>query len=294
MQLFTRESAAPSGDDAAAAFGHPPNDPAEFRLDDGDCMASLRRTIEFEIIPRLMLAHGVPVNDDTAPEAAACDPGEEANRVADLLLRQDVDAARAHVQALRHAGMPIEQIYLQLLAPAARRLGALWEADLCDFTQVTVGLWRLQQIVHEHGTAFQREGAAAPNGRRALLMPAPGSQHTFGLLLVGEFFRRAGWEVSGDPTISLQLASRWIAEESFDLIGMSIGSESHAEAVASAILLLRRVSKNRDVVVTVGGPLVNLDPGIVQRVGADATAPDAAAAVALAERLVARHPTPDR
>ncbi|MFY9514080.1 MAG: cobalamin-dependent protein [Rubrivivax sp.] len=292
MQVFTRGSAAAAGGDAAALEGW---DAARVALGSAglahaadDCVASLLRTIEAEIIPRLMLAHRQPVNDDAGPRhCAEPSAAEQVAELTEIVLRRDAVQARSYVQARRHAGMTVEAVFLELLAPVAQRLGAMWEADLCDFTQVTVGLWRLQQIVHEHGAAFQREPALrAGAARRALLVPAPGSQHTFGLLMVGEFFRRAGWQVVGDATFDIARAGASVATDWFDVIGVSVGSECQVDAVASAILALRRASLNPAVAVMVGGPVMVLRPDFVAHVGADATACDAAAAVVEAERLV--------
>jgi methanogenic corrinoid protein MtbC1 len=288
VQLNTRGLA--SSTDAAqdvAAFEGRHCEAAATRSFD-DCAASLLRTIESEIIPRLMLAHRQPVND---PVAAPIPEPSDAEQVAELtaiVLGREPQAAPAYVQARLAAGMSVQALYLGLLASVARRLGELWEADLCDFTQVTVGLWRLQQLVHEHSPAFQRERPRRAPGRQAMLVAAPGSQHTFGLMMVAEFFRHAGWQVWGDPTTTIDGAVAEVAIARFDVIGLSIGSECHVDAVASAILRLRQASSNPEVAVLVGGPVVALRSDFVRQVGADATAPDAATAIALAEELVAR------
>ena len=84
-------------------------------------------------------------------------------------------SAMASVPRRGHArrGASVETLYLDLLAPTARHLGDLWDADVCDFTEVTVGLGRLQQVLHELSPAFQSEIAqprarpARPAGARA-------------------------------------------------------------------------------------------------------------------------------
>ena len=53
--------------------------------------------------------------------------------------------------------MPLELLFLRLLAPAARRLGELWEGDLCTFTDVTIGLSHLQQVLRELSPVFEEE-----------------------------------------------------------------------------------------------------------------------------------------
>jgi methanogenic corrinoid protein MtbC1 len=248
---------------------------------------SLRRTIEAEIIPRLMRAHTLPSNDALAAAytPAQVEEGDVAH-LTEMVLRPDAAAGQAYVSARCAAGLPIETLYLQLLAPVARRLGEMWEADLCDFTQVTVGLWRLQQIVFDHSFEFQRDRRSRMQVRRVMLTPAPGSQHTFGMVMVGEFFRRAGWDARGDPSADVREVSARLADEWFDVVGLSMGSECHEAAVASAILGFRRSSLNPAIVIMVGGSVVDSTSDFVRRVGADGTAPDAAAAVIEAEKLV--------
>jgi methanogenic corrinoid protein MtbC1 len=251
----------------------------------------LQRTIELEIIPRLMLAHR---GDSRAPEVAEAPQGVHGVAGADveaftlLVLRDDQDACSEFVGALSERGVPVEQILLGLLAPAARRLGRLWEADRCDFAQVTLSLWRLQTLVMD----LSPEVGSAPLGvpeqpRRALLAAAPGSQHTLGLLMVAEFFRRAGWEVWSDPCASEGDLAALVRSEWFDLVGLSIGSDGHVSPLRSVILALRRASRNPDVGVMVGGAIFADRPGLVDEVGADFTAADAQDAIERAEAFVA-------
>ena len=173
------------------------------------------------------------------------------------------------------AGLPIETLYLDLLAPTARHLGDLWEADVCDFTQVTIGLGRLQQVLHELSHAFQSEMAAAASlGRRVLLIPVPGEQHSFGLFMVAEFFRRAGWDVCGTEVDTRQDLVRTMRDQSFAVVGLSASCGTRLDALAASIRAARRASRNRGVGVMVGGPLFVGHPELVAHVGADATALD--------------------
>lgn len=251
-------------------------------------MSWLLRTIEAEIIPRLMLAHQTgpfPIAlDDARPPVLGHD---DVVAFATLVLAQQASAAIGQVESLRAQGVALEALYLDLLAPAARYLGELWEADLCDFTQVTLGLWRLQQVMHELSPAFQNEATYAVQRRRVLLAPAPGSQHTLGLFMVAEFFRRAGWDVSAESASSAAELVAAVGAEWFDVIGLSMGSELHVGSVAAAIEALRKASRNPAVGVMVGGAVFLAEPGLVAVVGADATALDAPQAVAQAESLVA-------
>ncbi len=262
--------------------------------DHRDHLAWLVQTIETEIIPRLMLAHQGGRAHPAAANSALRVPGEDqVDELTQRVLGADALAGAVYVDALRADGMPLDAIYLLLLAPTARRLGTMWESDLCDFTQVTVGLWRLQQVVYELGPLFQSGGdARADETPRALLIAAPGSQHTMGILIVSEFFRRAGWDVAGDPCANAgDLADR-VGAEWFDIAGLSIGTEVHLGGVGLAIGALRRASLNPDIGVLVGGPILAQFPDLAARVGADDCAGDAPQAVARAEAFLksrARH-----
>lgn len=265
-------------------FGGPPIGPPVFAAP--DWLGDLAQTIEAEIIPRLMLAHG-GVSD--APQAAAGTAGISAREIhdfANLVLAQDAGVVRRCVHAIRARGVGPKALCLDLLAPAARRLGELWEADLCDFTQVTLGLWRIQQVLHDVSPSFRSDLHSGESGRRVLLATLPGEQHTFGLSMVADFFRQRRWDVRLDTQGPRGEALRLLRAECFDLVGVSLGSETRVDELAEWIVAARRVSLQRDIVVMVGGPIFVSRPEWVPLVGADATAHDASAAVDMAESLL--------
>lgn len=249
----------------------------------------LHRTIETEIVPRLMLAHrsgtiAAPPVDPADCGLVAC---EDIEAFSELLVRDDVEACEAFVAALRERGVALEDLYLGLLAPAARRLGALWCSDHCDFGAVTLGLWRLQSLVFDLSPQLPLTGYDRPGRpRRVLLAAPPGSQHTFGLLMVAEFFRRAGWDVWSDPSASQADLVSVVRADWFDLIGVSIGHDGHLPLARSVILALRRASRNPTVGVLVGGPIAADRPELAKEAGADLVVTDARRAVDLAEALL--------
>jgi hypothetical protein len=170
---------------------------AEQRID-----KKLESIIDGEIIPRLMLMHRESEQAaDGAPKAVADEElAAHVAEFANLVLKFDVNVLAAYINVLRQRGVDTESLLLKLFAPAARKLGEMWEADAIDFVDVTVGTSRLQQLLHQFSLPAQTD-ATGP-ARRVLLLPTPSEQHTFGLLMVGDFFRRYGWEVSGGTPIS--------------------------------------------------------------------------------------------
>lgn len=254
-----------------------------------DVQPWLQRTIETQIVPRLMLVHTAQAADAAALSGLRADAPTtgDVEAFTDLLLTDDADALDGYVVEMRGRGVDIAQVCLDLISPAARRLGALWESDVCDFAQVTLGLWRLQNLVFDLSPELPSSWHERPAGpRRALLAGVPGTQHTLGLLMVVEFFRRAGWDVWSDPSASQTELHDAVRHEWFDVIGLSIASDVHVETLTSVILALRQASRNPSAGVMVGGPVLLIRPELVSAVGADFTASDARHAVEQAESFV--------
>lgn len=204
------------------------------------------------------------------------------------MLSLDGDEAVDAVLLMRARGVPIERICFDLLGPTARYLGDLWTDDLCTFTDMTVGVGRLQRVLRELSPALDHGVDHAARGRRVLLAPCPGEQHTFGLVMVSEFFRLAGWDVTGAGWGGAEAAATVVASAWFDVVGFSLGAEVHIETLTREITAVRRAACNRRIAVIVGGPLFAERPNLVHQVGADAVATDGRAAPGLCENLVAR------
>lgn len=250
-------------------------------------VAHLARTLEREVIPRLAASHRAvhpeASNDARVPRV---EPMEIEAFTAQVVAGDEARLA-ATVAALRARGASLETVFMSLLAPTARYFGELWTDDRCDFATVTVGLGRLQRLMRELSPAFGTEVAHPPCGRRALLVRAPGEQHSFGLSMVAEFFRRAGWEVvAGGADADVDPISA-VHREWFDVAGFSVGGEARLGWLPGCIAAVRQASRNRSVRVLVGGPVLSVRPDLASQVGADAGAPDGSAAPSLAESLLA-------
>ena len=254
-------------------------------------LSRIVRTIEADIIPRLVRAHRpspstrAVVRD--APVVRMPQPSAEDVQafVAVMLYGPDTDW-QALSARLVGRGVSIENIFLGLLGPAARELGARWDQDLVAFTDVTVAVGRIQRIMRSLSPAFGSDVEHPADGRRVLLLPAPGEQHTLGLSMVAAFFRRARWDVVGDDAASSADAAALVRGEWFDVLGISAGSDARLDWLKSGIAEVRKASRNRAIGILVGGPSFSLNPELAALVGADATAVDGRQAPIMAEQLM--------
>lgn len=256
--------------------------PHRFKDRDRVRQRSLAEAIESEVIPRLMLAHRVSKSTEYQPTIRDLNPHVTAADVAEfsrLVLEHDSAVAQQFTQVLRARGVSAEALYLELLAPTARLLGEMWKADLCDFTDVTIGLSRLQQLLHEISPQFDSEAVEKRTDSRILLVPVPGEQHTLGIMLVEEFFRREGWDCCSAMLKTDQDLIRRVKTERFDVVGLSVSCVVWLERLAALIQAVKAASLNRNVLIMVGGPVFLDRPDFAQLVGADATAVDGRQAV---------------
>lgn len=255
-------------------------------------LKQLLRTIEGEIIPRLMLTQQSSIaqpSDVAGPAnvnvASALFDTKQVEEFSRLVLQYDQVIALSYIEALRAKGASLESIYLDLLAPSARRLGEYWEEDICDFTEVTIGLCCLHQVLHQLSPGFHNQIDRQGRVRRILLVPVQGEQHIFGLLMVSEFFRRAGWDVWSNPSASSNSLIDIVRSEEFDMIGFSASSDKQIDLMSATIRSIRRKSCRQTISVLVGGRVFNEHPDLAAMVGADLTASDGRQAVLQAENL---------
>ena len=235
---------------------------------------------------RLLLPPSLPLPPPAAAVAVAADePVGDVDEFTRLALTSGVRAMAAYVESLRQEGATLGALFLDLLTPTAHRLGELWLSDRADFADVTIGLSRLQQVLRMFADEFAQESAVAENDRRVLLTALPGDQHTFGVLMVAEFFRRANWSVDCAPASSIDGILRCVAREPFDVIGLSVANETLLDGLPSAIRSIRHRARNPRMRVLVGGVAFVGHPERVSWAGADATAADAPRALALVEEL---------
>lgn len=270
------------------------NGSADSLTDDGvdlvdlgrNMLVKLGRTIENDVIPRLMLAlSSTPRQELSAARQHAATVNGKVDEFVHLLLHHDTPVAAKYVATLRAEGFPLATLYLDLLAPAARRLGELWDSDECSFVDVTIGVCRMHQVILEFSRCFDPISESTDKSRNALILPAPGEQHTFGIFVVMEFLRRSGWDCfSGTPATARDFRSL-VDAQSYGVIGISLFTEKSIDDVRVQIRHIRQHSRNRDAVVLVGGYIIQQDPSLVRRIGADATASDGRQAVQTIDHL---------
>ena len=260
---------------------------ADTILAGSDAEPRLRGVVETEIIPRLVNAHTKPRESNAAGQMIR---PADIEAFARALLERSPEPAQRLLEAHRERGVPLEAIYLQLFVGTAHLLGEWWESDESSFSQVTLSMTRIHGMLNQLSPAFHAGANSSQlerSGERRILMTTmPGQQHTLGLSMLAEFFRRDGWVVLAIPAPEPGLIQASLSTNWFDLLALSASTDAEIEDLGSTILAARKTSRNPRLSIMVGGPLLGRQPHLGKSLGADGVSNDAADALALAQQLL--------
>ena len=253
--------------------------------DEGDWKGRLSEAIVAKVIPSLYAAHfdQRPGNQNKRP-SFELRRRAEADRFLGLVLSNGAEAQWQHLLGLRAAGMDLETILMEVMAPAVRELGEMWLTDRMSFVEVTTKSARLQHMIRSLGRS---DSYALTDGRASILLAAaPGEQHTFGLFVMAEFFLAAGWSVSLEANASLDMLCDLANNNRYDAIGMSVGSERLLPMVGDQVATLRQAAQSHNSRIFLGGWAFTIEGQSLDDYGADLIAIDGRSAVERAESLL--------
>ena len=261
--------------------------PLEKACTEAEYLESLVKTIEGKILPHIIEQHLESSIPQDLQEKAIIDE-KRILELTNLVLQEDARTSVNYVKAIHTSGTSLEDIYLLLLTPVARKLGKMWEEDESSFTDVTIALWRIKQLMYDLSPLFQQYANENKKGSSIMLVPLPGSQHNLGLFMVSEFFARAGWRIWGELAATEDEIIRMAANEWFDIVGLSASVREQFLQLKELIKMIKAKSKNPQVGIIIGSPVFNQFPDQVDDLGADMVGIDAADALEKATFYVER------
>lgn len=215
-------------------------------------------------------------------EEATLPAGSVDRFVAAVRLKDELPS-RTLIARLLEQGYAPSTLLMELITPAAREFGRMWEEDTCDFFEVTLASGRLQTLIHELRDELNRRGA--PSGRTALLCGLPGEDHTLGLSILAEFFTLHGWSVTVGPPFLDADPAELASQAWYDVIGFSVARDEALIPLKHFVSRTRKRSLNSSATIIVGGRAIDADPATVELVGADAGGVAAVEAVRSATSL---------
>jgi MerR family transcriptional regulator, light-induced transcriptional regulator len=182
-------------------------------------------------------------------------------------------------------GEPTRLLYLQVFQPALREIGRLWQLKKISVAQEHFCSAATQIVMSQ---LLLRVPAAERCGRGVVIACVSGDLHDLGARMVADFFEMAGWDTyfCGANTPHAAVVQS-VVERAADVLAVSATMGYHLHAVQELIELVRAEPRCARLRVMVGGHPFTVDPALWRTVGADGTAADADAAVALAGQWLA-------
>lgn len=191
--------------------------------------------------------------DECAHETPApADPEryrDERQRYLDCLLRADSKGAMTLVVQFLNDGIPLDDIYVAIVAQAMRTVGSMWhrheisvDAEHCCTSITQMALAQLYPVVFEQ----EREG-------RTVVVACVGSElHELGARMVADLFEYHGWDsVYLGAAVPVAATESAIREHRPDLAVLSVTMPQHLPLCKEAVEHLRRSCP--DVRIAVGG-----------------------------------------
>lgn len=206
-----------------------------------------------------------------------------AERLEARLVAGDTRGSWGVVEAALAAGSDLDEIYLDVIAPALTSIGARWEQGELDVAVEHRASGIAMRLLGRLGPRFGRRGRT----RGTVVLGAPvGERHNLPLAMLSDLVRGAGWEVFDlgadlppDSFVRVALGvSRLVA------VGVSVTTEAALGAAADTVAVLREALGDR-VPILLGGRAVR-DDAHAASLGADGFAPDGRSMILLLDRLV--------
>lgn len=255
---------AKNGDGARAAVaGREPRRRKAYSLNDTDFAAFASALLE---VPQLDRSFG------RAPSAMSPDV------VGDWAANSSEDdgfaAARRMLIGYLDRGLTPEGVVRTLFPGVARQLGEWWEADTTSLVDVSIAMCRLHGLLRDDTWRDVKSVLPSPASHSVLLGTFAMDQHTFGLSLLADAFRRAGWRVTFAGGTSAKALHDLLSARQFDALALSASTDISVVAARTMIARCRRASRGKLCVVA-GGAALNALRASPRRLGVDLFLQDA-------------------
>jgi methanogenic corrinoid protein MtbC1 len=163
------------------------------------------------------------------------------------LLAGDATHARHVVDAAVRTGVPIADVYLEVLAPAMQEVGERWSAGELSVAYEHYATAITQGVLGVLGPQMR---VAPTSGRLAVVACTPGERHALGAQMVADFLEGNGWEVLHlGPSLPTADLVALVESEQPDAVVLSTSTVDRLAGAEAALTGLRETDDPPYVVV---------------------------------------------
>lgn len=210
--------------------------------------------------------------------------GALARQYLEALLRGERHRASQLILQTIDEGVSVKDIYLHVFQRSQYEIGRLWQLNQVSVAEEHYVTAATQLIMSQ---LYPRIFSNDKNGLRLVAACIGGELHEIGIRMVADFFEMEGWDTyylgANTPPESIV---ETVETRQADVLAISATMTFHVGAVANLIEQVRDTEAGRQAKILVGGYPFNVSSVLWERLGADASAPNAQEAIVVADRLV--------
>lgn len=225
----------------------------------GECDASGVSSLARSVLARL--SHRVAGMD----RGPAPDEVDALARSAAAVSPDEFQALRDELRRRRVSESDLADLYFPAVA---RKLGQGWADDTLGFAEVSIGLARLQAVLHDVARDWFSNNTARPDSATTLLLLPEAEQHSFGALVLMGRLRRRGVSVQLMTGARPDLVQGLLRRRSFDCVMISLACEERVEPASKLVAAVRRTVEE-PVQIVVGGAVMERIADLKGLTGAD-------------------------
>ncbi len=200
------------------------------------------------------------------------------DRFLDALVRGDRRAADGIVDHVLDRGDGLRGLYLDVVQPAMREIGRLWQEN-----ELTVAEEHLATAITQSsmGRAFERVYRWHESRNPSLIAACVDAErHQVGLRMLCDLLELDGWDTAYlGASVPIESLVAMVEKRRPQVVALSVTIAPNLPRLRAAIDAIRRSPVTTQPLIMVGGRALAGDPELASRLGADITATDAAEAV---------------
>ena len=207
-----------------------------------------------------------------------------ADQYLELLLNKERTKAEKVILSNVNGSNSIKEIYLNVFQPVLWEVGNLWEQKKISVAMEHYCTAVTQFIMSKF---YERIFSTEKNGRNLTATSVSGELHEVGIRMVSDFFELEGWNTYflGANTTNDNII-KTIKETNSEILAISSTIDFNIPKVINLIKVVREEIPNKELKIIVGGKPFNMDKNLWKTMNADGYAPNAQAAIALANTLL--------
>jgi len=215
------------------------------------------------------------------------DSTEYSNQLLERMKAADRKGAAVLLEKIIDEGYQYKRIITDILDPALVKIGVLWGMQSISLAQAFVGAKIAEDVFQRCINNLENQSEFSCKGK-VVIGNIEDDFHSLGRRMISSFLQAAGWEVHdlGNDVLAESFVEKAL-EIGASVIGVSAMMQTTALNILKVRELIDRKGLKNQLKLAVGGAVFNWRPELVNEVGGDGTANNAASVDALFLKLQA-------